>query len=360
LQTHGNNILVSKFISILSEKGARQSLPGEFSKQAFENGKIDLSQSVAINTLINSNNEMLVEQSTKSLSGEQTNFINGFISDLSEIISRMQVAIDYPENTDLPKYSVQGIKQLIIERILDAEKVIEQSNKLIKVSKGVSIAIVGVPNAGKSTLLNAISKEDRAIVSDIAGTTRDVVEQQLYLNGIKVTLQDTAGVRTNTNDEIEAIGIEKTKDYAEKADIILLVVDGNEDVATQEEIFKDILMKENVIRVASKSLDINGYLTINAKDGKIENLIEEIESYIKFKLSPDTEEPLLISKSQSTESEEIISSLNEAKKMLEEGHPEDIVMFELENALVYAGNIIGKTIDQEYMTNLFANFCIGK
>ncbi len=362
IQSHGNPTVVSKILSILSDKGLKQSDPGEFLKQSYMNGKIDLAQSEAINTLILSDDENISNISTRNLDGEQSKIINEMIEELGSILSRIQVAVDYPENTDLPEYNRKGIKDSLEKLSRKMENMIQESEKLINVSEGVKISIIGKPNAGKSTLLNYYARKERAIVSDIAGTTRDVVEYPVILNGVKVIFQDTAGIRKSTDDEIEKIGIEKSKEYAQNADIIVLLIDGDHDVKEQLDNFNDVTSKNNTIIAITKGKQHEQLIPIEATKNDVDKLTNKITEYIKNDLTPKgiEENSFLITKNQVSIFKKANNSIKNAISMIDKDHPEDILMFEIENALKEVGKIIGKDIDQDYLTDLFANFCIGK
>ena len=240
IQTHGSMFIIKKIISELNKQGIRQSHPGEFMKQAYINGKIDLSQSEAINTLIVSENKTLTERSLSNLRGEQSEYITKTLDSLSKIVSRIQVSIDYPENTDLPEFNIKEIGKSISLLQNEIENIINDSQRLVKFSEGITISIIGIPNAGKSSLLNKLISEDRAIVSDIEGTTRDIVDSTLYIDGVKVTIKDTAGIRKKTDNAIEREGINRSINTAKESDIVLLLLDGTKDKEEQKKEFIDI------------------------------------------------------------------------------------------------------------------------
>ncbi len=367
IQLHGSMFVVKKVLSILNSYGALQAEPGEFMKQSYMNGKIDLTQSEAINTLILSENEELSKLSSRNLNGSQTLFINSLLERLGEIVSNIQVSIDYPENTDLPKYNLGRIKKEIKIFIKDFKIIINDSKRLIKYSKGIVISIVGFPNAGKSTLLNAFSKEERAIVSSTEGTTRDVVESIMYIDGVKVTLQDTAGIREKTNNKIEKEGIKRAYNSLEKADLILILLDGTKKISKQRDFFKKIKSDhgKKIIEVISKA-DLqdkkdDSEVNISAKNNDINDLLNKVKKFIKENIFDSKKNnPLLITQNQIDNFNIVLESLDNAVSMIEKNETTDIVAFELETAMKKLGSIIGEKIDQDYMTNLFASFCIGK
>lgn len=366
IQPHGSIFIIETILSMLNSHGAIQSKEGEFMKQAYMNGKIDLTQSEAINTLIVSENRELTELSSRNLNGSQTKFINELLNRLGEIVSNIQVSIDYPENTDLPKYDVQEIKKEIEVFAKKFHSIINDSKKLIKYSKGIVVSIVGFPNAGKSTLLNSLAKEDKAIVSNTEGTTRDIVESTMYIDGIKVTFQDTAGIRKNTRDKIEKEGIKRTHDSMKKADVILKVIDGSKSIAEQEKFFKEIDkdFSKKIINVFSKS-DIKKHtskkISISARYNDIDKLVDSLKKFIRENIyDSNNNNALLITQNQVDNFTSILEKLENSLLLISKNETSDIFAFELETAMKELGAIIGEKIDQNYMTNLFASFCIGK
>lgn len=365
IQSHGSMFVIQKIISELNELGLQQSEPGEFMKQAYMNGKIDLSQSEAINTLILSENKNLTEKSLENLNGKQSTFINNALDTLGDVVSRIQVSIDYPENTDLPEYNLDKIGESIIEFKEEIKSIIIDSQRLVNYSKGIKIALVGIPNAGKSTLLNTLLKEDRAIVSDIEGTTRDVIDSITYLDGLKVTLQDTAGIRSNTDDVIEKEGIKRSLDTIDKADIVLVLLDGTKDIQEQRDFFTDISNKysNKILEVITKAdIKSNNGINISNSEESLIPLLDAITKFVKENVFDEDkdEKSLLITQSQIDNFSSILNSLEIAIGFIKHNETPDVVAFELEQSMKQLGKIIGKQIDQNYLTDLFANFCIGK
>lgn len=365
IQTHGSMFIIKKIISELNKQGIRQSHPGEFMKQAYINGKIDLSQSEAINTLIVSENKTLTERSLSNLRGEQSEYITKTLDSLSKIVSRIQVSIDYPENTDLPEFNIKEIGKSISLLQNEIENIINDSQRLVKFSEGITISIIGIPNAGKSSLLNKLISEDRAIVSDIEGTTRDIVDSTLYIDGVKVTIKDTAGIRKKTDNAIEREGINRSINTAKESDIVLLLLDGTKDKEEQKKEFIDIIknLKNNLIVVTTKSdLKTNEGLNITVEDNSYKIVLDEISKMIKNNIFDEKKNTnsLLITQSQIDNFKQINNSLLSALAFINANETEDVIAFELENAMKILGKIIGKEINQDYLTNLFASFCIGK
>lgn len=365
IQSHGSMFVIQKIISELNDLGLEQSEPGEFMKQAYMNGKLDLSQTEAINTLILSENKSLTEKSLENLNGKQSSFINDALNKLGDVVSRIQVSIDYPENTDLPEYNLQVIGESIEDFKEQVKEIVIDSQRLVNYSKGIKIALVGIPNAGKSTLLNTLLKEDRAIVSDIEGTTRDVIDSITYIDGLKVTLQDTAGIRSETNDVIEQEGIKRSISTIEKADIVLVLLDGTKDIQEQKDFFGEIIEKHSnkIIEVITKAdIKQNDGINISNDESSLNVLLDAIKEFVKENVFDEehNKNSLLITQSQVDNFASILNSLEIALGFIKANETPDVVAFELEQSMKQLGKIIGKEIDQNYLTDLFANFCIGK
>ncbi len=366
IQYHGSIFLTKKIEDILLKQNLRRAEKGEFTKRAFLNGKIDLTQSESINSIINAENELIQKSASNNLNGLQNKFIKETIDFFENIISRVQLSIDYPENKDLPEYNFENIINDLKIFQKKLEKIIISSEKLIKTSSGVKIGIIGEPNVGKSSLFNSLLNEDKAIVSDIKGTTRDVIEAQLYISGIKVTFQDTAGIR-ESDDFIENEGIKRSFKILENADIVLFMLDATKDIVIQEKKFHNEFKRYNdkLIKVLNKKDLIKGtYLNeivISAKNNDINSLVIFLEKYINENIiNFNEDESILISNSQLERFKKIKIKIIGIIEMVNAGYPEDILYYEFNEIIKQLYIIIGKEIDEDYFTNLFKNFCIGK
>ncbi len=364
LQFHGSLFVIEQIISMLTRFNLRQAEPGEFMKQAFMNNKMDLSQTEAVNTLILTQNKDLAKLATANINGKESKVIHKVVKKLGEVLANIEILIDYPENEDLPAYNLTLINKNLKIYITQFTKMIDDSKRLIKVSGGIKVALVGKPNVGKSTLLNALLKEDRAIVSPVAGTTRDVIEKDLYLNGIQLTLQDTAGIR-KAIDEIEKEGINRTNKTIKEADIVIKLLDGEKglkkELASLNYINK---LNPNIIDVITKGdLKLHqGFITISALRNNLSELLDALELNIKtnfFDINLNNNS-LLVTQNQIDKFSEALGHLQACSDMISAGHSADIIMFELEQTLKVIGKIIGLEVDQDYITNLFASFCVGK
>ncbi len=368
IQIHGSMFVVERLLSVLQKNtSARMAYPGEFTKQAFLNKKLDLTKATAINSLINSENKSLAEKSIFNLEGKQTTFINEVIKNLENLIARIQVVIDYPENTDMEEYSYNQIIDMVKENLAMIEKIITDSKTLQKIDKGINIAIVGKPNAGKSTLLNEIIGEERVIVSDIKGTTRDVIDVQMRINDVVVTFKDTAGLRNKTDDILEEIGIKKAFTIIDEVDLILWLQDINDFTTELPPYLQD--KTDKLLKVISKSdlkddaLDYpSDFIEISAKNKKIFKLVAEIENFIKINLpiNESFKNNYLTDKLQIEFFEQILVNLQSSLYFLENEYSQDFILFELENSLEILYKMLGKKVDPDYINNLFGGFCLGK
>ncbi len=366
IHCHGSLFIISKIISILNKFELRQAKNGEFMQQAFMNGKIDLLQSEAIDKIVTSEDVNLTNQALKNLNGEQKKFITELLNNLEDLFSRIQVSIDYPENTDLPKYNLVKIKDdfsLVLNKL---EKIIFDSQKLIKYSEWIILSIIGMPNVGKSTLLYTLVKENRAIVSNIEGTTRDIIESNIYIDNIKFTIRDTAGIRNKTNDLIEKEGINRALNSIKESDIILLLIDGTKNIEMQLTNFSEIISenKNNLIKVITKS-DLNSnknYLSISALNNDIDDLLNNLKKFVSKNIFDfkKNQNPILITQNQIDQFFLVKEGLENIISFIEKENTLDVITYELEYLIKKVSQIIGKEIDQNYLTNLFSNFCIGK
>lgn len=370
IQTHGSMFVVNKILTLLEQLGARQSVNGEFMQQAFINGKIDLTKSEAINQLILTDNKQLALSSSQNIAGRESKVIKAMITELNDVLARIQIGIDYPENNDLPEYNIETIKSLLTKKKLEIEKIIDDSQRLINVSSGIKVAFIGKPNTGKSTLLNSILKQDRAIVSNQAGTTRDVIESDVYINGIRLTLQDTAGLRITKN-KLEQQGINKTKEIIKNADICVILIASNSN-SIEADLKSLAYVKElntNLIYVFTKSdlktikqKQYKNFISIAAKNNEIEKLLKQFEINIEenFYDEAKAKNNLLISQNQINQFQVIFEHLTTALNLIYQSKNLDLIVFELEDSLTKLNALLGITKDINYLNNLFSNFCLGK
>lgn len=373
INTHGGVIVVNKVLELCLKNGARLAEPGEFTKRAFLNGRIDLSQAEGIIELINSKTDKEAKASIKQLNGGILNQINDVKSYLLDIMADIEANIDYPE------YETENVTE---------EKTINCLNKckniLMKLSDsfntgkilkdGLNIAIIGKPNAGKSSLLNAILKEDRAIVSDIKGTTRDSIEESISIRGIPVRIIDTAGIR-NTTDEIEKMGVDRSLNILEDADLVIAIFDNskaieNEDILILDKIRdkKSIILlnksdlvecKENYENIKDKT---NGPIIKVSAKNKIgmEDIYDEIEEMFKMKELDVDDSVILTNIRHKNKIDNALNRIENAKNAVNSGMPMDIFAIEIKQIIEELAEITGENVSESIIEEIFSKFCLGK
>lgn len=374
INCHGGIYVLNKILSLVLKNGARLAEPGEFTKRAFLNGKFDLSKAEAVMDLISSKNEFAMKNSIKQLKGNIYDEIKKMREEIIYEIAYIESAIDDPEHFDLTGYPVTLMKK--------TDTFIKKIDQLIRNSKngkirkdGISTVILGKPNAGKSSFLNVLAGEERAIVTDMAGTTRDILEENIRIDDIVLQIVDTAGIR-NTEDKVEKIGVEKARKYATDADLILYMVDSS--IALDENDFEiiDFIKDKKVIVLLNKSdLEVITDET-SIKDNFFEEVpvirisakeligIDEFTKVLKkmfFEGSINLNEDIIITNlRQIKELEEAKESLVLVQKSIDDFMPEDFFYIDLKNAYIHLGYIIGEEMDDDVVNEIFSKFCMGK
>lgn len=372
INSHGGIVVMNKILETCFKNGIRPAEPGEFTKRAFLNGRIDLSQAEAVIDIINSKNELSLKSSVNQLNGNLSTKIKEYRDELIESTAFIEAALDDPEHISLDNFAD--------ELMLKLEKITDGINYLIKTSdngrvikEGINTVIVGKPNAGKSSLLNILAKQERAIVTDIPGTTRDIIEEQINLNGVILNLIDTAGIR-DTDDKVEAIGVDKALECAKNADLIIYVVDSSTPLDENDDNIKNIIKDKNVIILLNKS-DLTSVVDKDSFNDFNNSFIIDFsaKSMEGFELLEDTIEKMFLSGKIEMNDELIIAnqrqknSLKEAHKSLKlvensinEGMPEDFYTIDLMNAYEELGKITGESVDEDLANEIFSKFCMGK
>jgi len=360
---HGGVIVSRKILNILLTHGARLANPGEFTQRAYLNGRIDMLEVEAINDLLQANNEKAVELAMSGLTRETTSLINQFKESLLEVIATIEVNIDYPEYDDVKVLSNQDVKDALLKFKQEIEHIIRNSKTSNIIKHGVKVAIVGLPNAGKSSLLNAFLEKDKAIVTDIAGTTRDVLEAEYLLNGINVIFLDTAGIR-ETDDVVEAIGIERAHSSIEEADLVLLVVDASKDKLDdfEEELINN--NKDKVIIVLNKvdlgkNISVDG-IEISALNNDISLLKNEMIDRLDLDISLKSDSLFLSNQRHLSLLNKINLSLDKALEAIEMQIPSDLVVSDIEEAYEYLQELLGNQYQDSLLDEMFSRFCLGK
>lgn len=370
INTHGGISVTNKVLELLLSNGARLAEPGEFLKRAFLNGKKDLIEAEAISDLINAKTEEARKMSLKGLSGELSKKIKTLRNKILNIIANIEVNIDYPEYEDAIIYTNELLKTNINEIQSDLEKLVKESEKGTLLNNGINVGIVGKPNVGKSSLLNLLINEDKAIVTDIEGTTRDIVEGNITINGVTLNLIDTAGIR-ETNNVVEKLGVEKSKDIINKSDLIIALFDISRPFTLEDEaILSSIKAKKSIIILNKTDLptkiDLNKFTSYNViktsvkEDiGKDEllNMIKELFSLNEIETGDFT---YLSNARQISLIKEALKLCLEIKYQNEQNTPVDLIQIDLQNLWEKLGEITGDAYKDELLDEIFSKFCLGK
>ena len=355
--SHGSMLIVNQIMALLLKNGARLATNGEFSSRAFLNGKIDLVQAEAINDMINATTLEAKDLSMVSLTGETSKLFRPIKDSIGELLSHIEVNIDYPEYEDIEVTSKEEILEKCTEILGKIENLIKDGEKNKIYQEGVKIAIVGKPNVGKSSLLNALIHEDKAIVTSIAGTTRDVVEGDFNLAGVPVHLYDTAGIR-DSEDLIEQIGIDKAKKAVENADLVLFVVD---ETGIDDELYNLIKNQKHII-VTNKA-DIISFrnkkdIYISAKNNDVKQLLEKIKE--ELNIGEVVIKPTFNNTRQLGILKQMDFYLNNAITDTKEDQPIDLISVSLMAAYNCALDLLGENNKNDLTDEIFSRFCVGK
>ena len=372
IDCHGGVYVMKRILETVIKYGVRPAEPGEFTKRAFLNGRIDLAQAESVIDIIQAKNEFALKSSMKQLSGKVSERIRNVRGVLLHEIAFIESALDDPEHISLEGYPAE-LSEIVRVQKEEIEKLLSSSDNGRILKEGIATVIVGKPNAGKSSLLNTLVGEERAIVTDIAGTTRDVLEEQINLNGIILNLIDTAGIR-ETEDVVEKIGVEKAKKHLDEADLIIYVVDTSTALDENDFEIMEMLQNRNAIVLLNKS-DLEPVTTaeeissrldktlipISAKDQTgFEKLEEEIKNMFFSGEVTFNDEIYITNIRHKTSLQEAASSLNLVLQSIADEMPEDFYSIDLMNAYEVLGNIIGESVEDDLVNEIFSKFCMGK
>ena len=367
INCHGGIATTEKVLELLLNQGIRLAEPGEFTKRAFLNGRIDLTESEAVNDLINAKTDKARQIVINNLKGSTSNKIRTLREKLVKIITNIEVNIDYPEYKDIEEMTIEKIKDEIDSIEQELENIIKNSENSKIITNGINVAIIGRPNVGKSSILNKLIEEDKAIVTNIPGTTRDVVEASFNLNGITLNLIDTAGIR-ETDDVVEKIGVEKSKKALEKADLVLLILNNNETITEEDKKLLEISKDKKRIIVVNKT-DLDKKLELNEKnivytntikENGIESLLKKISEIYRLEQIETNDFYYLSNLEQLNRLKNTRKNIKDIKQGLEDNQPIDMLEIDLREIWQTLGEIIGETYTEELLDNLFKNFCVGK
>ena len=363
INCHGGIFITQKVLNLCLKMGARMAEHGEFSKRAFLNGRIDLSQAEAISDLISAKNDYASQLALRGIQGNISHFIEDLKEDLIQIITQIEVNIDYPEYEDVEELTAESLLPKSIQLQEKMNHIIDSSKNVHLLKDGISTVIIGKPNVGKSSLLNALLDEDKAIVTDIAGTTRDIVEGTIRLDHIVLNMIDTAGIR-DTDDVVENIGVHKSKELVHKADLVLLVLDGSQPLTQEDyellELSKDT---QRIIVINKKDQgeikDIDG-IAISAKNHDIEPLIQKIKAMFELGQITSSQDDILANARQIQLLEKANQSLKNAIQAMQEYVPTDLIVTDLYESWESLKEILGERAKEDLLDELFKRFCIGK
>lgn len=373
IQCHGGFVSVREILKVLLSEGVRQAEEGEFTKRAFLNGRIDLTQAEAIIDIIDAKTEQSLEVAVNQLDGTLSKYIRALRDELIAMIAHLEVTIDYPEE-DIEEVSAQEVRTglaPILEK-MDTLLATAQRGKLLR--DGVMVSIIGRPNAGKSSLMNALLREDRAIVTNIPGTTRDSIEEFLTIQGIPVRLIDTAGIR-ETEDIVESMGVEKARQYLDKADVVVLVIDGSKPLEPEEqELLQLITNRPSIIflnkadqaqYISKEEIAAMGtfteIVTISAAQGEgMDEMARVITSLVQGGSVQASHEAMLSNVRHITLMEQAKVSLDQSILAIDSGMPIDLIVTDIRAAWELLGDITGESLRESMVDELFKRFCLGK
>jgi tRNA modification GTPase len=372
IDCHGGVMMMKKILETVIKYGARPAEPGEFTKRAFLNGRIDLSQAEAVMDVINAQNEYAIKSSVSQLRGSVSRKIKKLREDILYQIAFIESALDDPEHISLEGYEEELLTKLK-PMIYDVEKLVRSADNGKIVSEGIKTVILGKPNAGKSSLMNVLLGEERAIVTDIAGTTRDTLEEQIRLRGISLNIIDTAGIR-ETEDVVEKIGVNRAKSVADDADLIIFVVDGSRPLDQNDETIIEMIRDRKAIVLLNK-IDLELVITkeeLETKTGlpvitisaKEETGIEELEKAVQDMFYGGeldfNDEVMITNVRHKTALSDALASLKMVRQSIENRMPEDFLTIDLMDAYERLGSILGESVEEDLVNEIFSKFCTGK
>ena len=370
INAHGGNIVVKKILELCLANGAEMAGPGEFTKRAFLNGRIDLLEAESVMDIINSKTEKSLSLAVRQLTGSATKLISDLREEILTLLASIEVKIDYPEYEDIEDVTHNELLENINTIEIKMKKILEESKNAKIIKDGINTSIIGKPNVGKSSILNKLIDEEKAIVTSIEGTTRDIVEGNINIDGIALNLVDTAGIR-KTDDIVENIGVQKSLDQIEKSDLILFVLDNNRCLEkSDEEILKKLKNKNYLILInkndlsrnlETEKLDPEKIIYISALNNEG---FDELKSKIKEMFSINQIEKLDLTYLTSSRSIALLkkaySILPSIKDGIKNNLPIDMIEIDIKEMWNILGQIIGETYEDELINKLFSQFCLGK
>lgn len=372
IDCHGGVLVMKKILETVIRFGARPADPGEFTKRAFLNGRIDLSQAEAVMDVINAKNDYAVKSSVSQLKGSVSRKVKKLREDILYQLAYIESALDDPEHISLEGYGDSLLKTLD-PMINDVEKLVKSADNGKVISEGIKTVILGKPNAGKSSLMNVLLGEERAIVTDIAGTTRDTLEEQIRLHGISLNIVDTAGIR-DTDDVVEQIGVLRAKSVADEADLIIYVVDGSCPLDENDEMIIELIQGRDAVVILNKTdLDMvisseqlqektgHQVIAVSAKEETGIDLLEKTIQDMFYEGSLDFNDEVMITNVRhKTALKDALGSLMMVRQSLMDAMPEDFLTIDLMDAYEQLGSILGESVEDDLVNEIFSKFCMGK
>lgn len=370
INCHGGIATTNKVLELLLTNGCRLAEPGEFTKRAFLNGRIDLIEAEGIMDLINSKTEISRNLAINQVNGSTSQLIKDLRQSIIEILANIEVNIDYPEYEDIEEMTTEMLDKRIVDIENNIKTILNKSENGKIVKEGINVALIGRPNVGKSSLLNCLLEDEKAIVTDIAGTTRDCVEGTISIDGIIINLIDTAGIR-ETSDVVESIGVNKSIDLMNNSDLVLLLLNNNEELNNEDLELLDKIKDKNYLIVINKN-DLENKLDISKLDkAKIINIsalnnngIDELKNKIKqiFNLDKiETSDLTYLTNARSISLlKQALNAITDIKMGIGNNLPIDMLEIDLKNVWNLLGSIIGVTYEEELIDQLFSQFCLGK
>lgn len=370
INCHGGLATTNKILEILLTSGCRLAEPGEFIKRAFLNGKKDLIEVEAVEDIINAKTEKARKMSMNGVSGILTDMIKNLKEKILSIIANIEVNIDYPEYEDAIEITNNILKENINEIETSLNKILKESEKGKLIKNGIKVGIIGKPNVGKSSLLNRLLDEEKAIVTDIEGTTRDIVEGTIYINGIPLYLIDTAGIR-KTDNIVEQIGVQKSEKIIEEADLIIAIFDGSKEITEEDYEILDKINSKKVLVIINKQdlntkIDLSKFEKYNIikcsvkNNQNIEKIYEEINKMFNLNELETNDLTYISNARQISLVKKSLEIIKEIKKQNENQTPVDLIQIDLQNLWETLGEIIGDSYKEELLDEIFNKFCLGK
>lgn len=361
INCHGGVYITRKILSLVLSHGATMAKPGEFTQRAFYHGRIDLSQAEAVEDMIEASNDTASHMAIQGIQGSVKKLLEPLIEDILNIIAQIEVNIDYPEYEDVEQLTTEELLPMTKQWLTKLDKILSRAQCGQLAKKGIDTVLIGRPNVGKSSLLNALLEEDKAIVTDIAGTTRDLVEGQIHIGPAQFNLIDTAGLR-KSSDAIEQIGIEKTQEKLAQAQLVLLILDGSQPLTKEDEDLLEQTKDKNRLIIYNKK-DVKSEkhpdgIWISAQTKEIDALLEAMKDL--YQQDVLTEQPLLSNERQIGLLNQAKQDMLQAKEAMEQGVEPDLVEIDIQAAHDHLKEILGEVHREDLLDTLFSKFCLGK